>query len=77
MYRSLKMVKKKIKCLDVVPKKKVNTIKKICMIFRHDLCINFLELCIHYLELQLVVLADLPVEINLYPCYYAQIFHKT
>lgn len=47
------------------------------MIFRQDLRINFLELCIHYLELQPVVVADLPVEINLYPCYYAKTFHKT
>lgn len=71
------MVKKKNQVPGCSAKEKVNTIKKNCLIFRQDLCINFLELCIHYLELQMVVLADIPVEINLYACYYAKTFHKT
>lgn len=61
----------------ILPKKNSVLQKRFQIVFRQDICIDFLELCIHYLELKLVILRDVPVEINLYPCYYTRLFHKT
>jgi len=38
---------------------------------------RFLELGVRYLELKLLILKNVPAEINLCPWYYTKIFHKT
>lgn len=60
-------------------KKKFSTAKKIPGNFQVRYMRRFIGpvLCIHYSELKLVILTDVPVEINPYPCYYTKILHKT
>lgn len=60
----------------ILPKKNSIPQNSFQIIFRQDMCIDFLELCIHYLELKLVILTDVPIKINIYPCYYTKVFRK-